>query len=177
MAAQNLGDNTSDIIGRLFGQAFDTGAQMQQGAVNTIAGAQQGNQQAALQTGALNQQGAGLGLNAANSILNTIMGGTTAANTATSTGTAQAGDLLGTGNAQGMQQLFQSLGLLPQLQNAGLSQLGVGNQIGLQQLGQNQAGIDSDIARFFFNQYAPYAQLAQFQNFITGNYGSSVPHP
>jgi len=174
MAAQNLGDNTSDIIGRLFGQAFETGAGERQNAMGIISGAAAQNPQLQLQAAGLNNQQTGLGLNAADMILQQLSGGTNAALQGVSTGTAQAGNLLSTGSSQGMQQMFQALGLIPGLQNSQLAQLGVGNQVGLQQLGQNQAQIDSDISKFFFEQFAPYAQLAQFQNFITGNYGSSV---
>jgi len=174
MAAQNLQDNVGDITAKIFAQAFDTGAQERQGAMSTIAQANAQNPQLALQAGALNNQSTGLGLGAADLVLQQLMGGTQAGLQAQSAGTAQAGNLLSTGNAQGMNQLFTSLGLIPQLQGAGLNQMGVGNQVGLQLLGQDQAQIDSDISQFFYNQMAPYAQLAQFQNFITGAYGSSV---
>lgn len=178
MAAQNLQDNVGDIVARLYGQAFDTGAAERSNAMGLVANAAGQNQQAQLQTGALNQQGSQaqqtLGLNAADMILQQLLGGTQGQAQQISTGTAQAGDLLSTGSAQNLQQIFQGLGLVPQLQSANLAQLGVGNQIGLQQLGQAQAGIDSDIAKFFFNQFAPYANLAQFQNFISGGYGGSV---
>jgi hypothetical protein len=178
MAAQNLQDNVGDITARLFGQAFDQGSAERQNALGLISNAGTQNTQAQLQTGALNQQGQqaqqGLGLNAADMILQQLMGGTQGALQGVSTGTAQAGDLLSTGNSQGLAQMFQALNLVPNLQNNALAQLGIGNQIGLQQLGQGQAQIDSDIAKFFFNQFAPYASLAQFQNFIGGGYGGSV---
>ncbi len=174
LAAENLQDNVADVVGQLFGQAFETGAQERQNAMGIIANASAQNPQLALQTAAINNQSTGLGLGAADLILDQLMGGTNAALQSVSTGTAQAGDLLSTGSAQGMQQLFQGLGLIPALQNTGLAQQGIGNQVGLQMLGQDQAQIDSDIARFFFEQFAPFIQLAQFQNFITGNYGSSV---
>jgi len=174
MATQNLQDNVGDITAKIFAQAFDTGAAERTGAMNTIANANSQNPQLALQAGALNNQSTGLGLQGADMILQQLMGGTQVGAQAQSAGTAQAGNLMSTGNAQGMNQLFTSLGLIPQLQNQGLNQLGVGNQVGLQLLGQDQAQIDSDISRFFYEQMAPYAQLAQFQNFITGAYGSSV---
>lgn len=152
-------------------QSLLGGAQNQLGAANTAAGTM-------LDSARLNEQArqgnTNAGLQASGSILDLLMGGTNAGLNATQAGTGQAADLLSTGSSQGMTQLFQALGMVPGLSNAGLNQLSVGNQVGLQQLGQNQAQIDSDIARFFFEQFAPYAQLAQFQNFISGGYGSSL---
>lgn len=174
MAAEGLQNNVADVIAQIYGSAFESGSQERQNAMGIVSNAAAQNPQLQLQAAGLNQQGTQLGLSAADMILNQVMGGTNAALQGVSTGTAQAGNLLGTGAAQQQQQLFQSLGLIPSLQNAGLAQMGLGNQIGLQQLGQGQAQIDSDIARFFFEQFAPYTQLAQFQNFIMGNYGSSL---
>lgn len=174
LAAENLQDNVGDVVAKLFGGAFESGAQERQNAMGIISNAAAQNPQLQLGAAQINNQSTGLGLNAADIIMQQLMGGTNAALQGVSTGTAQAGDLLSTGNAQGIQQLFQGLNLIPNLQNANLGQLAVGNQVGLQQLGQNQAQIDSDISRFFFEQFAPYMQLGQFQNFIMGNYGGST---
>lgn len=152
-------------------QSILGGTQNQLGAANTAASTMLDSARLN-ETARQSQVGASLG--ASGSVLDLLMGGTNAGLNATQVGTGQAADLLSTGSAQGMTQLFQALGMVPALSNTGLNQLSVGNQVGLQQLGQNQAQIDSDIARFFFEQFAPYAQLAQFQNFITGGYGSSV---
>lgn len=170
LAAENLQDNVADVVSQIFGSAYESGAQERQNAMGIISGANAQNPQLQLGAAQINNQSTGLGLNAADMILQQLMGGTNAAIQGVGTGTAQAGELLG----QGTQQLFQGLGLIPGLQNAGLQQQAMGNQVGLQQLGQEQAQIDSEIARFFFEQFAPYMQLAQFQNFIMGNYGSSL---
>lgn len=78
------------------------------------------------------------------------------------------------GTQSGIQQYLGALGLLPTLQGSQMNQIGFGNTLGLQELGLNQARTDADVERFFFNEFAPYNALAQYQNFIAGPYGSSV---
>lgn len=114
----------------------------------------------ALQGAGLAQAGAGSGLGLEQS--------------GVSTGTSQIGNLLQAGNAQGLSQLFSSLGLLPGLQGNQLAQQGALNQSGLQQLGLEQTNIDAAIQEFFFNEFGPINALTQFQNFVSGPFGGSV---
>jgi hypothetical protein len=178
MATQNLQDNIGDITAKLFGQAFDSGNQERQNALGMINTAAAQNPQLKLQSAALNQQGQqaqqGLGLQGADLILQQLMGGTQLGQQGALGAAGQTGDLLSTGNAQGVTQMLQAMGMIPQLQNANMGQMGMQNQVGLQLMGQDQAGIDAEIAKYMFNQFAPFASLAQFQNFVSGGYGSSV---
>lgn len=138
-----------------------------------------------LQGGGLNLGIAQLGEQIRNSMLNQALtgaglaqqgaqAGTELGQSGVSTGTSQVGNLLQAGNAQGLNQMFTALGLLPTLQSNALSQQGALNQSGLQQLGLDQSNIDAAVQRFFFDEFAPFNALTQFQNFIGGSFGSSV---
>ena len=90
------------------------------------------------------------------------------------TGTAQAGNLFGQGNQLQLQQVLGSLGLIPGFQAGSLAQLGAVNQLGLQQYGLDQAAIDALAENYYFNQNSPFNLLSQFQQYISGPYGSTV---
>lgn len=165
-----LGDfqnNVQDITSRLFAQGFDRNVDVQQNALGQIGGAQGLQGQFDLGAGGLNEQ-------IRNALLGQALQGAGLSQSGLSTGTAQGGNLLQAGNAQGLNQLFSALGILPSLQGNQLAQFGALNQSGLQQLGLDQTNIDAQIQEFFFNQNAPFNALAQFQNFIGGAFGSSV---
>lgn len=178
IAAGDLQQNVTDITAQLFAQGFDRNIGVQQNALAQIGGAQGLQGQFGLAAGGLNEQ-------IRNAILGQALQGADLSQTglgtglglgqsSLSTGTSQIGNLLQAGNAQGLSQLFGGLGLLPGLQGSQLAQQGALNQSGLQQLGLDQTNIDADIQRFFFNEFAPFNALAQFQNFIGGSFGSSV---
>jgi len=167
IAAGDLQQNVADVTAQLFAQGFDRNIGVQQNALSQVGGAQA--QQGAFELGAGN-----INEIIRNAILGQGLEGAGLSQQQLSTGTAQTGNLLQAGNAQGLQQLFGGLGLLPGLQANQLSQFGAQNQSGLQQLGLDQSQIDADIQRFFFNEFAPFNALAQFQNFIGGAFGSSV---
>lgn len=178
IAASRLNEDVSDITARLYANAFDQGAAERGLALNLGATAAGQNQNAALETARLNeairQGGVGQSLSAADLILQQLSGGTDIASRNVATGASQAGNLLQAGTGQDIDARLQALSMLPALQSSGINTLGAGNQIGLQQFGFDQAGIDDQVARFFYEQYAPYLALSQFQNLISGSYGSSV---
>lgn len=167
IAAQGQQQAVADVTAQLFGQGFDRNIDVQQNALSQVGGAQGLEGQFALGAGGLNEQ-------VRSAILSQMLQGTGLSQSALSTGTSQIGNLLQAGNAQGLTQLFSALGILPALQGSQLSQYGALNQSGLQQLGLDQSNIDAQIQQFFYDQYAPYNALSQFQNFIGGAYGSSV---
>lgn len=125
--------------------------------------------------GNLLTSGSGQQLQAAGQAGNLLTQGSDLSQQATSTGTAQGSNLINSGNSAAMQQYFQSLGLIPQIQANQVAQYGFQNQSGLQQYGIGQAGIDANVDRYFYNTLAPYNALTQFQNYISGAYGSSLP--
>ena len=171
-------NSIDDLTANIYGNAFNTQAQLQGQAVSDILGAQSANQAAGLQAAGINNQnyqqfiqsllqgtgqiqqglgqGVGLGLDAIG------------------TGTAQAGNLFGQGNALQLQQQLQSLGLIPGFQAGSLAQLGAINQLGLQQYGLDQNAINALADQYYFNQNSPFNLLSQFQQFIAGPYGSTV---
>lgn len=167
IASQQQQQGVADVTAQLFAQGFDRNIGVQQNALSQIGGAQGLQGQFDLGAGGLNEQ-------IRNAILSQALQGAGLSQSGLSTGTAQTGNLLQAGNAQGISQLLGSLGLLPGLQGSQLSQFGALNQSGLQQLGLDQSNIDAQIQEFFFNQNAPFNALAQFQNFIGGSFGSSV---
>lgn len=125
------------------------------------------NQQALTQAGQLGLQGAQLGTQA-------LMQGGQLAQQGAQGNIGAITDMLGQGESNATDRLIRSLSVLPALQASPLSQLGYLNQLGMQQFGLDQARIESDMDRYFWNALAPYNMLAQFQNFIAGPYGSSV---
>ncbi len=170
--------NVADVTAQLFAQGFDRNIGVQQNALSQVGGAQQAQGQLELGAGGLNEQirnailgqglqGAGLAQAGAGQGIGLGQSGVSA-------GTAQTGNLLQAGNAQGLNQLFGALGLLPGLQGNQLAQQGALNQSGLQQLGLEQSNIDAAIQEFFFNEFGPINALTQFQNFVSGPFGSSV---
>jgi hypothetical protein len=161
IAARGLQQQQGDIISRLYGQAFDAGSADRNAALGLVGAGQQANQNARL-----GAAGIGADLLTRGSGLN---------QDAISTGTAQGANLLQGGNSAAMDQYFRSLGLIPQIQSNQLAQIGFGNQAGLQQYGLGQAGIDAEMERYFYNNLSPFNALTQFQNYISGAYGSSLP--
>jgi hypothetical protein len=168
IAARGLAQQQGDIISRLYGQAFDAGSADRNAALGLVGQGQQANVNAALTGRGLNLEGAKIGSNL-------LTSGADLNQQAISTGTAQGSNLLQAGNSSAMDQYFRSLGLIPQIQANQVAQLGFQNQSGLQQYGLGQAGIDAEMDRYFYNQLSPYNALTQFQNYISGAYGSSLP--
>lgn len=178
IAAGDQAASSNDIIGRLFAQSFDQQNADRNSAIGTVTNAQGQNAQLGLQTNQLNE-----------AIRAAIMGeGLTASGqagqlTQSAAQTGQAGQIAGANTAANLLTQGQSLGtdamiknasLLPALQGSNLQQAGFANDLGVQQYGFDQAQQDSDVERWFFNQFAPYNALTQFQNYISGPYGSSV---
>lgn len=178
IAAGDLASSQSDIIGRIYQQAFDQSNADRNNAIGVVTNAQGQNAQNQLATSQLNEQiraaltgeslsGASLGAN--------LMGQGAQLQQSGQLGAAGIGsNLLTQGQSLGTDQLVRSSALLPMLQGANLQGLDFANQLGLQQYGFNQAGLDSQVERYFYDQFAPYNNLTQFQNFISGPYGSSI---
>ena len=177
-AANDLLTSIGNTTGSIYANAFNTQVGAQSQALQNILGAQAGDQSAFLQAGGINNQnfqqyiqsllqgtgqvgsqlgqGIGLGLNAIG------------------TGTAQAGNIFQGGQAIDLQQTLGALGLIPGFQAGSLGQFGAVNQLGLQQYGLDQASIDALSQQYYFNQNSPFNLLSQYQQFITGPYGSTV---
>ena len=171
---RSIGNTTSDIYGNAFGQQL--GAQSQ--ALQDVLGAQQADVTSGLTAGSLSNQnyqqyiqsllqgsgqvggqlGQGLGLGYG----------------AIGTGVGQAGNLFSGGNQLQLQQELGAAGLIPGYQASSLGQFGAVNQLGLQQYGLDQASIDALSQQYYFNQNAPFNLLSQYQQYITGPYGSTV---
>ena len=171
---KSIGNTTADIYGNAFGQQLGAQGQALQG----ILGAQQADVTAGLTAESLTNQnyqqyiqsllqgtgqvggqlGQGLGLGYG----------------AIGTGVGQAGNLFSGGNALQLQQQLGSAGLIPGYQASSLGQYGAVNQLGLQQYGLDQAAIDALTQQYYFNQNAPFNLLSQYQQYITGPYGSTV---
>jgi hypothetical protein len=178
IAAGDLANAQTDMVGRIYQGAFDQASQDRTNALGLISGMQGQNLQAQLQTNQLNEalrsglvgeslQGAGLGAS--------LLGQGSTLQQQGLLGAGQLGaNLLTQGQALGTDQLTRSAALLPMLQGANLQGLDFANQMGLQQYGFGQAQTDADVERWFFDQFAPYNALTQFQNYISGPYGSSV---
>ena len=79
------------------------------------------------------------------------------------------------GNNAAMQQFLTGLQATSGLQGNQVQQFGTANQVGQQQQAFQQAQLDDLVNRWFFQQYAPYNALSQYQSYISGQYGSSVP--
>jgi hypothetical protein len=173
--AQSIGNTSANI----YGNAFNTQAGLQGQAVQNVLGAQTADQAAGLQGAGLNNQ------NYQQYIQSLLQGtgqqgqqlgqGLGLGYDAIGTGTAQAGNLFGQGNSLQLQQQLQSLGMIPGFQAGSLSQLGAQNQLGLQQYGLGQNNIDALMNQYYFNQNSPYNLLSQYQQYISGPYGSTVP--
>jgi len=178
IAAGDLQQNIADVTAQLFAQGFDRNVGVQQNALSQVGGAQTAQGQFELGAGGLNEQIRnailGQGLQGAELSQSGLGQGLGLGTSSLSTGTSQIGNLLQAGNAQGLEQFFGGLGLLPALQGNQLAQQGALNQSGLQQFGFDQAGIDAAIQEFFFNEFGPINALTQFQNFVSGPFGSSV---
>jgi hypothetical protein len=89
---------------------------------------------------------------------------------------AQLGVQAGLGGQQGaVDQYLRSLQAMAGVQGNQLGQYQMGNTVGLQQQGFQQAQLDNQVARYNWQQMAPYNALSQYQSYITGAYGSSLP--
>jgi hypothetical protein len=64
-------------------------------------------------------------------------------------------------------------GLAPTIAGQDFVDLNAVNQAGQQYQGELQNQINADMARYNFQQQAPYANLQDFSKFINGNYGGS----
>ncbi len=178
----------NDVIAQLYGNAFDQAQQSRNQALGLIQGAQIANAQIGeqsrasqvaeqLQTMQIQEQiraarakealaGADLGSNMLGQGLGFgIQGAGAATNPVTS--------LINTGTGTTADQFYKSLGLIPALTQTGLGGLTTANAGALQGYGINQNALDADVEKWFYNQYAPYNALTQFQNYISGAYGSS----
>ncbi|MCZ6775853.1 MAG: hypothetical protein O7D34_05300 [Ignavibacteria bacterium] len=171
---RSIGNITSDIYGNAFGQQL--GAQSQ--ALTDVLGAQQADVGAGLTAESLSNQNF-------QQYIQSLLQGTGQVGSqlgqglglgfdAIGTGTAQAGNIFQGGNALQLQQQLGALGLIPGFQAQSLGQFGAINQLGLQEYGLDQAQIDAISQQYYFNQNAPFNLLSQFQQYITGPYGSTV---
>lgn len=181
IAAGDLTNSIGNITSSIYGNAFDTQANLQGQAVGNLVQAQQGDQSA-------NVQGEGLTNQSINNWINNLLGGsnqvqqglgqgTGQAYDAVGTGTAQAGNIYNQGNVQGLNEFTLPLSMIPSFQNSSIAQGAWQNTGGAQQYGYGQNAIDALMNQYYFNQNSPYNWLSQIQQYITGPYGSSTGDP
>lgn len=178
IAAENQTQMQKDLIAQLFGQAFDVGSQERLAALGLVGQGQQANAQSSLQAQQLAEQQrqatmqSGLGQS---QLVGGLLGqGQQLGQQGLSSAGQLTGNMLQTGSAQNLQSQVQNTALMPALTQAINTNLGLGNQVGLQQQAQDQALRDAAVEQWFYEQYAPYNLLTQYQNWITGPYGASA---
>lgn len=178
MAAQNQQQMQKDMVSQLMGQAFDVGSQERLNALGLIGQGQQvnaGNSLAAQQLLEQQRQATMQGGLGQSQLIANMLGQGQQLGQAGLLGAGQlAGNMIQGGSQQNMQNSVQQAALMPGLNQAINANLGLANQTGLQQLGQDQSNIDAAVERWFYNQYAPMNMLTQYQNWIAGSYGSSA---
>lgn len=178
IAGGDLANAQTDMVGKIYQQAFDQASQDRTNAMGIVANAQGQNAQGQLQTNALNEQIraalTGEGLQGASLGANILGQGASLGQQGLLGAGGLAGNLLTAGQQAGTDQLTRAGSLLPVLQGSNLQGLDFANQLGQQQYGLGQAQTDADVEKWFFNQFAPYNALTQYQNYVTGAYGSSV---
>lgn len=180
IAASRLNQDIGDITSRIYGQAFDRGADERMNAMNLISGAAGQNAALGLNTQALTEQArqgaVGQGLQGAQLALGALTDADRIRLQGTLGGSELATNAMGQGQNQALQQYMAALGIIPTMQQNSLNMMGTQNQYGLQQYGLDQTGIDANMQRYWYEQMAPYNALSMFQNYIAGSYGSSVPN-
>ncbi len=185
IAAGDLTNSIGNTTANIYGNAFNTQANLQGAAVGNVLGAQQGDQSAGLTAAGLTTQATSVGDQNYNNYINSLLsgtgqvgnfigGGTGLGLNAVGNATGQAGNLFTSGGQLGQNQTFGALNAIPGFQAASLGQFGAQNAVGVQQYGFDQAGINAAADQYYFNQNAPYQNLSQFQQFISGPYGSSI---
>ena len=174
IAGSRLGEDITNITGQLYSNAFDRAQDTQNSAAGLVAGAQdsgaanqlQGSQLSTnydVQKGQLGNQAAtisnqfGQGANQGNLGINEIIA-----------------QLISQGGAQGVQQQSSGLSTLGNLLGAEGSVLSTANQGALQEQDRSQAILQGGIDQFNQVQNQPIQNLQQFQDFISGPYGSSI---
>jgi len=178
IAAADLAATQNDMITRIYQQAFDSMNADRNAAIQTVVGAQGQNAQNQLATNQLNEavRAAIMGetLNAGQIGAGLLGQSAQLGQQGQISGTNILSQLLTQGQALGTDAFTKNAAIMPLLQQANLGQLGFANELGVQQYGFDQAAIDADVERYFYEQYAPFNLLTQFQNYISGPYGSSV---
>lgn len=178
LAAQEQVAGQNDIITRLNQAAFDQGAAERQQALGLVSGAQTQNASNQLQQQQLNSQ-------IQNQTVGQILAGSQLGGNLALGGQqlGQSGQIAGvnagTGAASGgynamLDALTRGANTSIGAQGANLQQLGFANDLGLQQYGFNQAQIDDAVNRYYFNMFSPYNALSQYQNYVSGPWGSSI---
>lgn len=171
IATRGLNDNIADTTARIYGGAFDTQAQLQNQTVANLIGAQQSDQ--AVEASAYDQYLQRL-LQGAGQVQGGLGQGLGLGYNAVGTGTAQASNLLNSADSMALQRMLSSYGMIPQFSTDTLTNLSSQNQLGLQQYGLDQNVIDALREQYYYNVNAPFNLLSQYQQFITGPYGSTV---
>ncbi len=178
VAGANQTQMQKDLIAQLYGQAFDVGSQERLAALGLAGQGQQANAGMSLNAQQLAEQQrqatmqSGLGQS---QLVGNLMGqGQQLGNQASGMAGQLTGNMIGTGSGQNIQSQVQNTALLPGLNQAVNSNLGIANQAGLQQQSQDQAQRDAAVERWFYEQYAPLNMLSQYQQFVTGPYGASA---
>lgn len=177
IAGSNQAALQKDLISQLYGQAFDVGSQERLAALGLVGQGQQANMNSLMEAQRLReaQRSAmtGEGLQSSQLIGNMLLGGQELGQQGFNQAGQLAANMIGTGSGQNIQSQVQNASLLPGLSQAINASLGMQNQVGLQQQAQDQAQLDAAVERWFFEQFAPYNLLTQYQNWVTGGYGSS----
>lgn len=177
IAAENQTQMQKDLIAQLYGQAFDVGSQERLAALGLAGQGQQANANLGLGAQQLAEQQrqatmqSGLGQS---QLVGNLMGqGQQLGQQGLGQAGQLAGNMIGTGSAQNLQSQVQNAALLPGLNQGINANLGIANQTALQEQAQAQAMQDAAVERWFYEQYAPYNMLTQYQNWVTGPYGAS----
>jgi hypothetical protein len=75
---------------------------------------------------------------------------------------------------QGLQAMEAAQRMVPQIQAMQLAPAQTLAGVGAQQRAYQQALIDAEIQRYNYQQAQPYANLAQYQNYLQGGYGGTT---
>jgi len=178
IAGANQTQMQKDLIAQLFGQSFDVGSQERLAALGLAGQGQQANAGFNLNAQQLQEQQrqatmqSGLGQS---QLVGNLMGqGQQLGNQASGMAGQLSGNMIQQGSGQNIQSQVQNTALLPGLNQAINSNLGISNQAGLQQQSQDQAQRDAAVEQWFYQQYAPMNMLSQYQQWVTGPYGASA---
>jgi len=85
--------------------------------------------------------------------------------------TRAAADIYGQAYGQGLQQQLGTLGMTGDILQAGFTPYGALSTAGAEQQAMNQAAIDEAMARYNYEQQAPFNKLAQYEAILSGTAG------
>lgn len=83
-------------------------------------------------------------------------------------------DIYNKGYGQNLDNFGRTLALAPQTIQAGTLPPTMLDAVGMRDEALRQRALDEQLYRFNFSQLEPISRLAQYQNFVTGNFGSDT---